>query len=94
MSEKKSTEKSERLLTILHAISEIVNAGLNKEAIAICVEMIESGVSAKSLVKIVKSIREDIENPGLGELHLKSYSEKSDDSPRSSEKCPPTHRTV
>lgn len=52
-------EREQRLLAVLYNISEVVNAGLNPEAIKIIVELLESGVNPRALVKIIKTLKKD-----------------------------------
>nr|XP_016933337.1 mitotic-spindle organizing protein 1 [Drosophila suzukii] len=61
MSENSQPRESEVTLTVLHAISEIVNTGLSKESLKICMELLEHGVSSLALAKAIKAIRKGVE---------------------------------
>ncbi|KAH8317164.1 hypothetical protein KR067_001167, partial [Drosophila pandora] len=53
----RTAEQSEKLLTVVHALSELVNTGLSRESLKICTELLRAGVDAKSLTKVIKTIR-------------------------------------
>ncbi|XP_039485384.1 mitotic-spindle organizing protein 1 [Drosophila santomea] len=58
---------SDDRLTVLHNISELVNSGLSKETLKICIELIDNGVGGRALSQIIKSIREGIQDDAGGE---------------------------
>ncbi|KAH8349562.1 hypothetical protein KR084_001590, partial [Drosophila pseudotakahashii] len=60
-------DQSDVRLTVLHAMSELVNTGLSKESLKICMELVENGVHSRALVQMIKTIREGIEEKEGGE---------------------------
>ncbi|KAM8710332.1 hypothetical protein ACLKA7_017031 [Drosophila subpalustris] len=54
-----SVDKAKRVLDVLYDMSEVVNAGLNPEAIGTCVELLEAGVKPRALAKIIKTLKKD-----------------------------------
>lgn len=56
----RTAEQSEKLLTVVHALSELVNTGLSRESLKICTELLRAGVDAKSLTKVIKAIRSEM----------------------------------
>ncbi|KAH8379574.1 hypothetical protein KR009_005783 [Drosophila setifemur] len=53
--------KSQKALTVLYAISELVNTGLSRESLEICYDLINDGVKAQALAHIIKTIRKEVE---------------------------------
>ncbi|EDR14655.1 uncharacterized protein LACBIDRAFT_305501 [Laccaria bicolor S238N-H82] len=57
-----STKESERIssaqqtLDILHEISQLLNTRLDKETLATCVGMIESGVNPEALAAVIQEL--------------------------------------
>ncbi|KAF8347768.1 mitotic-spindle organizing gamma-tubulin ring associated-domain-containing protein [Amanita rubescens] len=57
-----STERvsaAEQTLEILYEISQVLNTQLDKETLATCVSMIESGVNASGLAAVVQELRRE-----------------------------------
>ena len=50
-------EDSKETLEILYEMSQILNCGLNKEALNILVTMIEKGVNPEALIRVVEELR-------------------------------------
>ena len=50
-------EDSKETLDILYEMSQILNCGLNKEALNILVTMIEKGVNPEALIRVVEELR-------------------------------------
>ncbi|KAG8854605.1 hypothetical protein FRB96_007475 [Tulasnella sp. 330] len=46
-------------LNILHDLSELLNTGLDRETLATCVRMIESGANPEALALVVKELRKE-----------------------------------
>ncbi|KAG9008654.1 hypothetical protein FRB94_013061 [Tulasnella sp. JGI-2019a] len=46
-------------LNILHDLSELLNTGLDRETLATCVRMIESGANPEALAAVVKELRKE-----------------------------------
>ncbi|XP_037720978.1 uncharacterized protein LOC119554222 [Drosophila subpulchrella] len=61
MSENSQIHNSEDTLNVLHAISELVNTGLSKDSLKICMELLEHGVSSLALAEAIKAIRKGVE---------------------------------
>ncbi|KQS43173.1 mitotic-spindle organizing protein 1 [Drosophila erecta] len=65
MSKKSTLDEPDDRFTVLHNISELVNSGLSKESLKICIELMDNGVGGRALAHIIKTIREGIpENKG------------------------------
>uniref|UniRef100_A0A6P4FK64 Mitotic-spindle organizing protein 1 n=1 Tax=Drosophila rhopaloa TaxID=1041015 RepID=A0A6P4FK64_DRORH len=84
---------SERDLIVLHAMSQLVNAGLSKESLKICIELIKVGIEPGLLATVIKNIREEIKDEESDPVELQSKSEDLE-SKDVDEPCPPTHRTI
>ncbi|KAF8892050.1 mitotic-spindle organizing gamma-tubulin ring associated-domain-containing protein [Infundibulicybe gibba] len=60
-----STRESVRIaaaqetLDILHEMSQLLNTQLDKETLAICVGMIESGVNPEALAAVIQELRRE-----------------------------------
>ncbi|KAI8824386.1 mitotic-spindle organizing gamma-tubulin ring associated-domain-containing protein [Fimicolochytrium jonesii] len=54
-------------LDILHAISQILHTGLDRETLALCVSLCESGVNPEALAAVVRELRAEAGSGGGGE---------------------------
>ncbi|KAJ3050847.1 hypothetical protein HK097_008165 [Rhizophlyctis rosea] len=52
-------QKSRETLDILHEISLILNTGLDKETLSLCVSLCESGVNPEALAAVVKELKRE-----------------------------------
>ncbi|EIW58604.1 uncharacterized protein TRAVEDRAFT_47747 [Trametes versicolor FP-101664 SS1] len=50
---------AEETLNTLHDISQLLNTGLDKETLATCVGLIESGVNPEALAAVVQELRRE-----------------------------------
>ncbi|TFK51785.1 hypothetical protein OE88DRAFT_1658399 [Heliocybe sulcata] len=50
---------AEQTLDILHEISQLLNTQLDKETLATCVNMIESGVNPEALAAVIQELRRE-----------------------------------
>ncbi|XP_070070886.1 uncharacterized protein Mzt1 [Drosophila takahashii] len=78
MSKNSPLDQSDVRLTVLHAMSELVNTGLSKDTLKICMELVDNGVSSRALVQIIKTIREGVEQKESGGEDPESESDDSD----------------
>ncbi|ORY39087.1 hypothetical protein BCR33DRAFT_720336 [Rhizoclosmatium globosum] len=46
-------------LSIVHQVSQLLETGLDKDALAVCVALIEQGVDPEALSAVVKELRRD-----------------------------------
>ncbi|KAI0820782.1 mitotic-spindle organizing gamma-tubulin ring associated-domain-containing protein [Trametes gibbosa] len=50
---------AEETLNTLHDISQLLNTGLDKETLATCVGLIESGVNPEALAAVIQELRRE-----------------------------------
>ncbi|XP_017070788.1 uncharacterized protein LOC108107694 [Drosophila eugracilis] len=79
MSETWNIDNYELRMAVLHAISELVNTGLSKNSIKICIELMKNGISGQALAQVVKTIREGITNNEDDKKDSQSESESDSD---------------
>ncbi|KAI9596087.1 mitotic-spindle organizing gamma-tubulin ring associated-domain-containing protein [Syncephalis fuscata] len=53
------TEDAREALRILHEISTLLNTGLDREQLSLCVKMCERGVNPEALAAVVKELRRE-----------------------------------
>jgi mitotic-spindle organizing protein 1 len=46
-------------IDLLHEMSLILNTGLDKETLCLCVSLIESGVNPEALVSVIKELQRE-----------------------------------
>ncbi|KAJ3037117.1 hypothetical protein HDV00_002062 [Rhizophlyctis rosea] len=51
--------KTRETLDILHEISLILNTGLDRETLSLCVSLCESGVNPEALAAVVKELKRE-----------------------------------
>lgn len=49
--------RSQEAMTLLYEISLLLNSGLDKETLAICVSLLETGVNPEALAAVVKELK-------------------------------------
>eukprot|EP00099_Drosophila_melanogaster_P004375 NP_001189028.1 uncharacterized protein Dmel_CG42787 [Drosophila melanogaster] len=62
MSEQPTQHKSDDRFTILQTLSDVVDSGLSKEALKICIELVDNGVCGGALAHVIRTIREEIQD--------------------------------
>ncbi|KAI0078673.1 hypothetical protein K474DRAFT_1660049 [Panus rudis PR-1116 ss-1] len=50
---------AQQTLDILNDISQLLNTGLDKETLATCISMIESGVNPEALAAVIQELRRE-----------------------------------
>ncbi|KZT65036.1 hypothetical protein DAEQUDRAFT_731891 [Daedalea quercina L-15889] len=50
---------AQQTLDVLYDISQLLNTGLDKETLATCVGMIESGVNPEALAAVIQELRRE-----------------------------------
>ncbi|EIN09526.1 hypothetical protein PUNSTDRAFT_101380 [Punctularia strigosozonata HHB-11173 SS5] len=50
---------AQQTLDILHDMSQLLNTGLDKETLATCIGMIESGVNPEALAAVIQELRRE-----------------------------------
>ncbi|TDL23765.1 hypothetical protein BD410DRAFT_787041 [Rickenella mellea] len=50
---------AQQTLDILYDISQLLNTGLDRETLATCVSMIESGVNPEALAAVIQELRRE-----------------------------------
>ncbi|KIM22852.1 hypothetical protein M408DRAFT_78428 [Serendipita vermifera MAFF 305830] len=53
------TSSAQQTLDVLHDISQLLNTQLDRETLATCVSMIESGVNPEALATVIKELRRE-----------------------------------
>lgn len=53
---------SERILTVLESMSKEANTNLDRDALRMCVNIIQRGVDAGVLADVVNNIKEEVDN--------------------------------
>lgn len=56
-----SSKEDKESLEIICQISDILNTGLNREALATCVRLIEAGVNPEALAVAVKDLNDSLQ---------------------------------
>ena len=54
-----TTDKRATTIEILHEISKLLNTGLDKETLAILVQLCEAGINPDALAAVVKELRRE-----------------------------------
>ncbi|CAG7851578.1 SubName: Full=Uncharacterized protein {ECO:0000313/EMBL:CCA72679.1} [Serendipita indica DSM 11827] len=60
------TSSAQETLDVLHDISQLLNTQLDRETLATCVSMIESGVNPEALATVIKELRRENANLNAG----------------------------
>ncbi len=53
---------TEQGLDILHEMATLLNTGLDKETLAICMRMISDGINPEALANVIKELKRDSNN--------------------------------
>ncbi|EDW50198.1 mitotic-spindle organizing protein 1 [Drosophila sechellia] len=80
MSEQPTQHKSDDRLTILQTISDVLNSGLSKESLKICIELVDNGVSGGALAHVIQTIRREAQDDEDKESNDSEESAASTDS--------------
>ena len=57
--ERPAVTEARESLDILHQISTLLNTGLDKEVLSICISLLENGVNPEALAAVVKELRNE-----------------------------------
>ena len=44
------------LIKVVHEISKLLNTGLDRETVGVCIELIENGANPEALVAVIKEL--------------------------------------
>ncbi|POS87934.1 hypothetical protein EPUL_000199 [Erysiphe pulchra] len=54
-----SKAQARQVIDVFHEISTLLNAGLDRQTLSICISLIENGVNPEALASVVKELRKD-----------------------------------
>ncbi|RKF64106.1 Mitotic-spindle organizing protein 1 [Erysiphe neolycopersici] len=54
-----SKAQARQVIDVFHEISTLLNAGLDRQTLSICISLIENGVNPEALASVVKELRND-----------------------------------
>ena len=60
-----SPARAQEAMSLLHEISLILNSGLDKETLAVCISLLETGVNPEALAAVVKELKPKNPTDGL-----------------------------
>lgn len=58
----RSQQQAQDAVNTLYEVSQILDTGLDRQSLAICVSLIERGVSPKALAEIVSQLKKEAPN--------------------------------
>ncbi|KAN0060669.1 hypothetical protein ACQY0O_007327 [Thecaphora frezii] len=58
-SQEARSASAQETMEILYDLSQLLNTGLSREQLRACVELVESGVNAEAVAMIVKNLRRE-----------------------------------
>jgi mitotic-spindle organizing protein 1 len=56
----KQTPTPEEALDIAYEINKILDCGLDKESLSVCIALLETGVTPEALAEVVKKLRAEV----------------------------------
>lgn len=71
------TTQARETLSILHEISLILNTGLDRETLSLCISLCESGVNPEALAMVIKHLRRESRSFRRQEQNLNAAGEGS-----------------
>lgn len=59
MADLATAQRAQEALNLVHEISNILDTGLDKETLSICMSLVEAGVNPEALAAVVKELRRE-----------------------------------
>lgn len=71
-------------LEIIHELNKILDCGLDKESLSLCVALIETGVNPEALGEVIKRLRKESAKIALQDIQKSLETQDKDQTPRDS----------